>query len=91
MAEDGNVMTVIDEDGREKDLEILFTYHSEEFNKDYVVFFTDDEGEDLSAAAYREIDDKNGELEEIESDEEWAMLDRVLENYMEQEGEDEDE
>ncbi|HBF86252.1 MAG TPA: hypothetical protein DDW54_01080 [Clostridiales bacterium] len=85
----GNIMTVIDEDGTERDMEILFTYHSEEYGKDYVVFFTDDKEEDISAAVYTEKDDNGGELSEIESDEEWAMLDKVLEEYLE--GEDEDE
>ena len=85
----GNIMTVIDEDGTERDMEILFTYHSEEYGKDYVVFFTDDKEADISAAVYTEKDDNGGELSEIESDEEWAMLDKVLEEYLE--GEDEDE
>ena len=32
-------MTVFDEDGKEVECEILFTYHSDEFNKDYVLFY----------------------------------------------------
>ena len=84
----GNVMTVIDENGQEKEMEILFTYHSEEFGKDYVVFFTDEEEEDLSAAVYVEKDENGGELTEISSDAEWEMLDKVLEEYLE--GEDDE-
>ena len=88
--DNGNVMTVVDEDGNEKELEILFTYHSDEYNKDYVVFSSDDEEDEVSAAIYVEHDDESGELLEIEDDAEWEMIEKVLDDY-EYDGDDDDE
>ena len=73
-------LTIIDAEGNEKLCQILFTLDSEEFNKKYVVFYeistlgdSDDDSEiPLMAASYVENDNGEGELSEIESDEEWA-------------------
>lgn len=77
-------MTIFDEDGKEVECEILFTYHSDEFNKDYVLFYKkgDDENEEIeiNAAIYTE-----NELFEIETDEEWAMIEEVLADFQEDE------
>ena len=42
-------ITVIDENGAEKEFLILFTYHSEEFEKDYVIFYEENNVEELYA------------------------------------------
>ena len=77
-------MTVFDEDGKEVECEILFTYHSDEFNKDYVLFYKKCDYEnveiEINAAIYAE-----NELFEIETDEEWAMLEEVLADFQEDE------
>ena len=77
-------MTIFDEDGKEVECEILFTYHSDEFNKDYVLFYKkgDDENVEIeiNAAIYTE-----NELFEIETDEEWAMIEEVLADFQEDE------
>ena len=48
-------LTLIQDDGKEILCDILFTYHSEEFNKDYVVFQVRNEG-NASAAIYHPED-----------------------------------
>lgn len=63
--------------------DILFTYFDEERNKNYVVFQIRDTGE-VSAAVYVETDGKSGRLDKIETDEEWAMLEELLEQYSEE-------
>ena len=68
------------DDGKEIKAEILFTHHSEEFNKDYVVFQVRGHGE-VSAAIYHPTDGGNGSLERIETDEEWEMLEDLLDDY----------
>ena len=68
-------------DGKEDlECEILFTYHSDDFNKDYVVFH-DIKNDVDSAAVYKEGKNGTGDLTPVESDEEWAMLEDLLDDY----------
>jgi len=86
-----NLLTMIDENGNEVICEILFTYHSDEFNKDYVVFFAKgaedsaDETVEVSAACYNPTDENGGNLLPIETDEEWDMIEELLTEYEEDE------
>ena len=68
------------DDGKEIKAEILFTHHSEEFNKDYVVFLPEGD-EQYSAASYVEEGPMEGELSPVESDEEWELLEDLLNDY----------
>ncbi len=77
-------LTIIDENGKEVACEILFTFHSVEFNKNYVLFFAkgaDEKGEnvEINAAVYND----DGELSAIETDEEWEMLEEILAEFEE--------
>lgn len=73
-------ITITNDDGKTYEGIILFTYHYDENNKDYVVFQI--KGSDTaSAAIYHPEDGGNGSLEKIESDEEWAMLEDLLDDY----------
>lgn len=87
MKEEKNYLTLIDEKGEETLAEILFTHFSEEFNKHYVVFQI--EGEDsLAAAIYEPNDsDEQGKLSNIESDEEWDMIEDLLQQFYGEEDE----
>lgn len=76
-------ITLIGEDGSERQAEILFTYHSEDFNKNYVVFMPDDTPDQVSAASYIE-NGNQGSLEPITTDEEWALIEDLLEEYVSQ-------
>lgn len=82
MDEEKDIITITFEDGRESECEVLFTYHSDEFNKDYVVFSIE-ENDEVSAACYEpnEDDEEFGTLSDIETDAEWDMLDKLLESY----------
>lgn len=89
-------LTIIDPEGNEKLCQILFTIDSEEFGNKYVVFFPiedaegdDDEKVNLMAARYIELDDGNGELAEIETDAEWAMLESAVADFEDQMDEEE--
>lgn len=83
-------LTIIDGDGNEKLCQILFTLDSEEFGKKYVVFYpienmeNEDEQIELMAAIYTEGEDGNGELSQVETDEEWAMLEEAVSQYEDQ-------
>ena len=69
-------LTIIDEEGNEVLCQILFTFESEEFKKNYVLFYPLDDSDDeenvtVMAASYVEGENGIGELQEIETDEEW--------------------
>ena len=75
-------ITLIAEDGSERLAEILFTYFSEQFNKNYVVFAPEGE-ECISAASYIE-NGNQGSLEPITTDEEWGLIEDLVEEYVSQ-------
>ncbi|MDY0276887.1 MAG: DUF1292 domain-containing protein [Acholeplasma sp.] len=75
---DENQITLISEDGKEELATILFTHEKD--GKKYVVFeFV--ESQDVSAAIYVEEGDGAGSILDIETDEEWEMLDELLDEY----------
>lgn len=65
-----------DEDGTKTELTILLTYHSDTFNKDYVVFY--EENGDLVAG----IVDENGNISDVETQEEYDELDEIIDEYL---------
>ncbi len=89
MADDQNVtpsddyITLVDEEGNEELYQILLTFESDDFNKNYVLVYpatADDEEEvELYAFSYENPDeDLEGQLADIETDEEWDMIEEVL-------------
>ncbi len=69
----------VDENGSEFELQILFTYHSENFNKNYVVFFNQDNDELLAG-----VIDENGNVSDVETDEEYDEIDKQIDLYYEE-------
>lgn len=79
---ESNTLYVHDEDGKEMEMEILFTFENEEKQRKYVVFSDpQNESGDVYASAY----DEAGNLLPIETDEEWAMVEEVLGAFSEDE------
>ena len=78
-----NTLIITTEDGKEITCKILFTHHSDKFNKDYVVFV--DDNNVASAAIYNDSDNGKGELIEIKTDAEWNMLEKLLNESIERE------
>lgn len=86
-------ITIIDEEGNEELYEILFTFESDEFDKSYVLVYPSgtSEGEEieLSAFSYKESEGGlEGTLSSIDSDEEWEMIEEVLNTFISDEEED---
>ena len=71
---------VIDEDGNELKMEIEFTYTDEATSKEYVFYFDPNNEEELFVAGY----DEEGNLYEVEDEEEMNMLEKVLDKYYEE-------
>lgn len=76
--EDNRILTVIDSNGNEISMEILFTFENEDQTKKYVLYTNpqDEEGE-VFASRY----DEEGNLYPIETEEEWAMVEEVFGAY----------
>ena len=87
---DDNKVIFTDEEGNEKEFELLFTFNSEKTGKSYAVLGVLDENEELDiiAASYVPTEDDDlGELFPIEDEEEWAMVEETIDAFFEDENE----
>ena len=78
------VMTfkVMDENGKEIECEVLFTFESEETKKNYIVYTdntTDDEGNTKVYASVYNPNEAETKLLPIETDKEWKIIETILE------------
>ena len=85
-------ITLIDEEGNEELYEILLTFdETDDFNKSYVLVIPAnavEEDVEVFAFSYEEEEGGlDGELKEIETDEEWDMIEEVLGAFTEEEDE----
>ena len=78
--------TVVDEEGKELDYEIVLTFKNPDNNKSYVIYkLPGEENDEVFAAIYDEESKIGGSLLPIETDKEWDMLDEVLNTFLEEE------
>ena len=75
-----NILFITGQDGTQMTFKVLFTYHSERFNKDYAVFYNEQDENHLIAYSY----DENITLFPITSQEENAELEDALRQYDEE-------
>lgn len=78
-----NTFTIIGEDGKEQVCQILFTYHDGNNNKDYIAYMDnslDDQGNTRVFASTYNPNEDNPNLIPIETDEEWKMIESILES-----------
>ncbi len=87
-------ITVVDEQGNEILCEVLFTFESEEFGKSYVLYYPvsddneDEEDIEIHASSYSPSEDgEDGELQPIETEEEWDLVEEMLNTFLDEEGE----
>lgn len=78
-----NILLITTKDGKQLTFKVLFTYYSEAFQKDYAVFYNEADENNLIAYAF----DENGTLFALNSDEEYAELDKALQKFDEEENE----
>ena len=81
-----NQIVFVDENGKERLMEILFAFECEEYGKNYVFFYpASKKGEEnievLCASYVSKEGEEFGELFPIDDDNEWDMLSEVLELY----------
>jgi uncharacterized protein YrzB (UPF0473 family) len=83
---DEKTFTVIDEDGNEILYEVVLTFKSDETEKSYVIYkLPGDDQEEVFAAIYDEDVKDGGNLIQIETDQEWDMVEEVLNTFLEEE------
>ncbi|WP_243290648.1 DUF1292 domain-containing protein [Bacillus sp. FJAT-47783] len=87
-------ITIIDDEGNEQLCEVLFTFENEEFGKSYVLYYPvgaeEDENEEIEIHASSFTpngEGEEGELKPIETDEEWDMIEEMLNTFLEDEEE----
>ena len=83
-----NTFSMLDENGNEVVYDVLFTFESDETNKNYIVY-TDNkkDPETGNIEVYASIyypDDKNGRLEAIETEKEWKVIETILDTLQEE-------
>ena len=79
--EESTTFTVTDQDGNETELEILFTFFSKEFGKDYIVYTDhtlDENGNTNVFASVYKPDSEDTTLYPIEAEAEWALVEKAL-------------
>ncbi|MBE1554628.1 DUF1292 domain-containing protein [Sporosarcina limicola] len=93
-------MTIVDEHGKEHVCEVIFTFESEEFGKSYVLYHildqddadNEDEEIEIHASAFMPSENnEDGELMPIEDDAEWEMIEEMLNTFLAEEDEDDEE
>lgn len=85
-------ITLVDEEGNEELYEILLTFdETDDFNKSYVLVIPANAAEeDVEVFAFsyeEETGGLDGKLSEIETDEEWDMIEEVLGAFIEEDEE----
>ncbi|MDN6127918.1 MAG: DUF1292 domain-containing protein [Tetragenococcus halophilus] len=86
-------ITLVDEEGNETLYEILLTIDGqEEFGRNYVLLYPAgaDEDEEVELQAYAYVENEagtEGDLEQLETDKEWDMIEEVFNTFMAEEEE----
>lgn len=82
-----NAFSMLDENGNEVIYDVLFTFESEETNKNYIVYTDntkDDQGNIQVYASIYDPDDPKSKLEAIETKKEWKVIETILETLQEE-------
>ena len=93
MNEKESKIVVVNEEGKTIECDVLFTFESEETEKNYIVYTDNTFDEDGNIRVYANIFDPEGERTElipIESDKEWEIINNILETIQEEARNDEE-
>ena len=78
---------IMGEDGREIECEVLFTFESDETNKNYIVYTDNTLDEQGNTKVYASIytpNEENTDLIPIETEKEWKIIETILEELQQQ-------
>ena len=82
-----NSFSMIDENGKEVIYDVLFTFESDETNKNYIVYTDNSRDETGNIQVYASIYDPenpNSKLEAITTEKEWKVIETILETLQEE-------
>lgn len=82
-----NTFTLLDENGQEVVYDVLFTFESDQTNKNYIVYTDNSKDEQGNIEVYASIyypEDENGRLEAIETEAEWKLIETILSTLQEE-------
>ena len=82
MKEETMTFKVINDEGKEVECEVLFTFESDETKKNYIVYTDntlDEEGNTKVYASIYNPDQDETKLLPIETDKEWKIIETILE------------
>lgn len=86
MKEEKMSFTVIDDNGKEIECEVLFTFESDETNKNYIVYTDntiDEEGNTKVYASIYEPEQEDLKLTPITTEKEWKIVETILNELQE--------
>ena len=87
MKDEKMTFKVFDDNGKEIECEVLFTFESDETKKNYIVYTdntTDEEGNTKVYASIYTPDDENLNLEPITTEKEWKIIETILTELQEE-------
>lgn len=82
-----NTFTMVDQEGNEIVYDVLFTFESEETNKNYIVYTDQSKDANGNIQVYASIydpGDPNSKLEAITTEKEWKVIETILETLQEE-------
>lgn len=85
---DDKTIVVTGDDGKIIEYEIILTFDSPESGKKYVIYKLPEEDEEVLAAVYEEEADGEGVLTEIQTEEEFEMIQDILDSFLDDDEED---
>ena len=82
-----NTFKVIDKDGKEIEFEILFTFESDETNKNYMVYTDNTKDENGNTKVYASVFKPEAEpleLLPVETEREWKIIETIITSITEE-------
>ena len=82
-----NTFKIVDAEGKERVCEVLFTFESDETKKNYIVYTDntkDHEGNVRVYASIYKVNKEKTELEPIETEREWKIVETILNSIQEE-------
>ena len=82
-----NKFVMVDDKGKETEYDVLFTFESEETNKNYIVYTDNTLDESGNVEVYASIynpEDPKTKLEPIETEKEWKVIETILDTLQEE-------
>lgn len=85
--EEQEIISLFNEQGDEELFEVLFSFHDDDYNKDYILVYPAgadiDEGVDIFPFIVNNMGEE-GTFDEIENDAEFAMVNEALDRWLDE-------